>query len=257
MFGYQHLTNIFLLFLIFSEKMKMKKYRCLLVDDEPPAIELLEKYISMVDQLEVAGTSHSAVKAFDLLRTQAIDLLFLDIRMPVLNGLDFLKTLQNPPAVILTTAYREYALDGYDLDIVDYLLKPIAFDRFLKAIDRYQNRFSNEVIEMNTSSSPPSHIFFNVNRTHHKVVLDEILYIESLKDYVRIHTTNDRLVVKGNIGSILKRLPLDRFVRIHRSYAVAIARIEAYNQTEVKIGGKELPLGVSFKSEFLGRLKSI
>ncbi|MEM6644599.1 MAG: LytTR family DNA-binding domain-containing protein [Bacteroidota bacterium] len=227
----------------------MKKYRCLLVDDEPPAIELLEKYISMVDQLEVVGTSHSAVKAFDLLKKQAVDLLFLDIRMPVLNGLDFLKTLQHPPAVILTTAYREYALDGYDLDIVDYLLKPIAFDRFLKAIDRFQNRFAEETAKINEPST--THIFFNVNRTHHKVVLNDILYIESLKDYVRIHTINNRLVVKGNIGKILELLPSDQFVRIHRSYAVAIARIETYNQTEVKVSGKELPLGVSFRDGFL------
>ncbi|MEM8525936.1 MAG: LytTR family DNA-binding domain-containing protein [Bacteroidota bacterium] len=229
----------------------MKKYKCLLVDDEPPAIELLQKYMSMVEQLEVIGTSHSAVKAFDLLKTQDVDLLFLDIRMPALNGLDFLKTLQNPPAVILTTAYREYALDGYDLDIVDYLLKPIAFDRFLKAIDRFQNRFEAEVIEQKETSSVTPHIFFNVNRTHHKVVLNDILYVESLKDYVRIHTVKDRLVVKGNIGKILEQLPSEQFVRIHRSYAVAVARIEAYNQTEVKVGGKTLPLGVSFRGRFL------
>jgi len=233
----------------------MKKYQCLLVDDEPPAIELLKKYISMIDQLQVASTAHSAIKAFDLLKTQEFDLLFLDIRMPVLNGLDFLKTLQNPPAVILTTAYREYALDGYDLDIIDYLLKPISFDRFLKAIDRFRNRFTEAMTKTNEVSQSDSHLFFNVNRTHHKVLLDEILYIESLKDYVRIHTTKNRLVVKGNIGTILKRLPADRFVRVHRSYAVAIEHIEAYNQTEVRVGGRELLLGVSFKDAFLEAIK--
>jgi len=207
-----------------------------------------------VEQLEVAGTSHSAVKAFDLLKKQEVDLLFLDIRMPVLNGLDFLKTLQNPPAVILTTAYREYALDGYDLDIVDYMLKPISFDRFLKAIDRFQNRFNNESLLASSSSNSPSHIFFNVNRTNHKVVLDEILYIESLKDYVRIHTTEERLVVKGNLGSIMSQLTDSQFIRIHRSFAVSLFYIKSYNQSEIEINGKKLPIGMSYRDNLMKRL---
>lgn len=225
-----------------------------MVDDEPPAIELLQKYVSMIEQLEIVGTSNSAVKAFDMLKEQSIDLIFLDIQMPVLNGIDFIKTLQNPPAIILTTAYREYALDGYDLDIVDYLLKPIAFDRFLKAVDRYRNRAKPHIDPSSSSPNIPSHIFCNVNRTRHKVMLDDILYIESLKDYVRIHTRESKLVVKGNIGTFMKRLPTEEFVRIHRSFAVALQHIQSYNQSEVAVQGTTLSIGRSYQEEFLGRM---
>ncbi|NRB52577.1 MAG: response regulator transcription factor [Saprospiraceae bacterium] len=232
----------------------MNPIRCLLVDDEPPAIELLEKYASMIEQLEVVGTSHSAVKAFDMVREQTIDLMFLDIRMPVLNGIDFIKTLKNPPSIILTTAYREYAIDGYDLDIIDYLLKPIAFDRFLKAVDRYRDRTTVKVIERGPSTEPEDFILCNVNRTKHKIWLKDILYIESLKDYVRFHTTKGRLVVKGNLGSFMKQLPANRFVRIHRSYAVALAQVGAYNQSEIRIEGTSLPIGKSYRNELLAKI---
>ena len=233
----------------------MTKIRCLLIDDEPPAIALLEKYTSMIDQLEVVGTSHSAIKAFDMLKDKEVDLLFVDIRMPVLNGIDFIKTLKNPPAIILTTAYREYAYDGYDLDIIDYLLKPIAFDRFLKAVDRYRARNATIVVpEKIKDSERADHIFFNVNRTHHKIVLSDILHIESLKDYVRIHTKTGKLVVKGNLGSTMKQLPEKDFVRIHRSYAVALKAIKVYSQTEVEVGGINLPIGLSWREGFLARM---
>ena len=233
----------------------MNKIKCLLVDDEPPAITLLEKYTGMIDQLEVVGTSYSAVRAFDMLKDKAIDLIFLDIQMPVLNGIDFIKTLKNPPAVILTTAYREYALDGYDLDIIDYLLKPIAFDRFLKAIDRYRNRIRSLPTTPPIVNKPIDHIFCNINRTRHKVILEDILFVESLKDYVRIHTKTDKLVVKGNIGSFLQRLPSDRFVRIHRSYVVALPFVQSFNQTKVTVKGQVLPIGVRYREEIFRRLE--
>ena len=237
----------------------MKSIKCFIVDDEPPAIHLLEKYAGMIDQLEVVGTSQSAVKAFDTLKSIDVDLMFLDIRMPVLNGLDFIKTLKNPPAIILTTAYREYALDGYDLDIIDYLLKPIAFDRFLKGVDRYRERnakapMTNQTIEYKLKDQA-DHLFFNVNKTHHKVVIDDILYLESLKDYVRIHTDHDKLVVKGNLGSTMKLLPSDKFMRIHRSFAVALSRISSFNQSEIVVEGIPIPIGKSYKHEIIHNLK--
>jgi len=233
----------------------MNPIKCLLVDDEPPAIELLEKYTSMIDQLEVVGTSHSAVKAFDMVREKAVDLIFLDIRMPVLNGIDFIKTLKNPPSIILTTAYREYAIDGYDLDIIDYLLKPIAFDRFLKAVDRYRDRTTTKVIGKGPySEESEEFILCNVNRTKHKIWLKDILYIESLKDYVRFHTTKGRLVVKGNLGSFMKQLPKVRFARIHRSYAVALAYVSAHNQSEVLVEGISLPIGKSYRDGLLRQI---
>lgn len=237
----------------------MNQIRCLLIDDEPPAIELLAKYTSMIDQLVVVGTSHSAVKAFDMLRDKEVDLLFLDIQMPVLNGIDFIKTLKNPPAIILTTAYREYALDGYDLDIIDYLLKPISFERFLKAVDRYRDRTLTTAVTKNIPANPsvldsPDFIFLNINKTHHKVILKDILYIESLKDYVRVHTKKERLVVKGNIGSFMKQIPSNQFIRIHRSYAIALAYVKSFNQSEVDIEGQKLPIGASFRAALMGKL---
>ncbi|MEM9545974.1 MAG: LytTR family DNA-binding domain-containing protein [Bacteroidota bacterium] len=230
----------------------MDKIRCLIVDDEPPAIDLLLNYSRMIEQIEVMGTSHSAVKAFDMLKDKEVDLLSLDIQMPVLNGIDFIKTLKNPPAIILTTAYREYALDSYNFDIIDYLLKPIAFDRFLKAVDRYRNRIAGAINSHKEESKQPDHFFLNVNKTHHKVYFKDIVYIESLKDYVRIHTTGDRLVVKGNLGSMMKKLPGQDFVRIHRSYAISLTHIKYYNQSEVDVNGQKLPIGVSYRGAFLG-----
>lgn len=234
----------------------MKKIRCILIDDEPPAIALLQKYAGMIETLEVLGTANSAVKAFDLLKEIEVDLIFLDIRMPVLNGLDFLKTLKNPPAVIITTAYREYALDGYDLDIVDYLLKPIAFDRFLKGVNRFIEKNTFQPAQTKSNETEKNNfLYFNVNKTHHKIYFDDITYLESLKDYVRIHTKKDKLVVKGNLGSILKQLPSAQFLRIHRSYAIPIDDIQSFNQSELHVHDIKLPIGVSYRKEVIEILK--
>lgn len=226
----------------------MTTIRCMIIDDEPPARELMQRYCDMTPQIEVVAVCTSAIEAFDRLRTITVDLLFLDIQMPVLTGIDFIKTLQQPPAVILTTAYREYALDGYDLDIIDYLLKPIAFDRFLKAVDRYQSRMGESAA---TSPQLPvdDHLYVSVNRTKHKVILSDILYIESLKDYYRIHFADDRLVVKGNIGSVEKDLPTEAFIRIHRSYIVRRDAITSFSPSQIRIGTVELPIGSSYRKE--------
>ncbi len=222
--------------------------QCLLVDDESPAIDLLKSHIKLLTNLEIVDSCYSAVEAFEVLKKKKVDLLFLDIEMPVLKGLDFLKTLQNPPKVIITTAYREYAIEGYDLDIVDYLLKPISFDRFVKAIDRFYERIPAVPNPSSVIQKEQNDTFFyvNVNKKHIKVVFDEILYIESLKDYVRIHTENQRIVVKSNIGKIEKQLPENLFLRTHRSYIVAIQKITAYTQKDVEIGDLEIPIGSSY-----------
>ncbi len=232
----------------------MNKIKCLIVDDEPPAVQLLKKYAEMVDQLEVVSTVNSAIDAFDFLKNKDLDLIFLDIQMPVLNGIDFIKSLKNPPAIIFTTAYREYALDGYELDVIDYLLKPIPFKRFLKAVDKYRNR-TKVITKERQSLEQDKYIYCNINRTQHKVILSEILYIESLKDYVRLHTSKGRLVVKGNIGSFMKQLPSSQFVRIHRSFAVAVEKINSYNHSEIEISGVKIPIGLSYKKRFLEELK--
>jgi len=220
--------------------------RCLLVDDESPAIDLLKNHIQLLNNLEIVASCYSAIEAFDILKNDTIDLLFLDIEMPVLKGLDFLRTLQNPPKVIITTAYREYAIEGYDLDIVDYLLKPISFDRFVKAVDRYYERTQVITKSINKEKENDTFFYVNVNKKHIKIVFDDILYIESLKDYVRIHTKNQRMVVKSNIGKIEKQLPSNLFLRTHRSYIIAVNKVTAYTQRDIEIDDIEIPIGSSY-----------
>ncbi|CAL2092974.1 LytTR family DNA-binding domain-containing protein [Tenacibaculum sp. 190524A02b] len=228
--------------------------RCLLVDDESPAIDLLKNHIQLVTNLEIVASCYSAVEAFEILKKEKIDLLFLDIEMPVLKGLDFLKALQNPPKVIITTAYREYAIEGYDLDIVDYLLKPISFNRFVKAIDRYYER--THVSFSKDDDSITTFFYVNVNKKQIKVIFKEILYIESLKDYVRIHTSDKKIVVKSNIGKIEGLLPSNLFLRTHRSYIIALDKITAYTQKDVEIGTIEIPIGSSYLTKVTSLLSN-
>ena len=191
----------------------------------------------------------------EYLHAHTVDLIFLDLNMPKLKGFDFLRTLSTPPKIIVTTAYQEHALEGYELNVVDYLLKPFNFERFLKAVDRYRERMTvAPIVQQKTDMDMPDHIFFNVNRMRHKVMLNDILYLESLKDYVRIHTSKNRLVVKGNLGTIIKQLPDSQFIRIHRSFAVALSFINAYSQNEVSIDENKLPIGVSYREAFLKRM---
>ncbi|WP_109437334.1 LytTR family DNA-binding domain-containing protein [Aquimarina sp. AU119] len=228
--------------------------RCLLVDDESPAIDLLKNHIKMLTDLEIVASCYSAVEAFEVIKKEKIDLLFLDIEMPVLKGLDFLKAVKNPPKVIITTAYREYAIQGYDLDIVDYLLKPISFDRFVKAVDRYYERTQSPILTITQEESKDAFFYVNVNKKHIKIIFEDILYIESLKDYVKIHTVHQKLVVKSNIGKIETQLPSTLFLRTHRSYIVAINRITAYTQKDIEIGEIEIPVGSSYSSKVFSLL---
>jgi len=226
----------------------MTKIKCLLVDDEIPAIQILEKYISMIDQLTVVASCNNALEAFDVLKEQKVDLLFIDINMPVISGIDFVKALKNPPTIIFTTAYREYAIESYELDVLDYLLKPFGFDRFLKSVDKYRSR--NEV-KTDNKSLVEDYVFFKVNRSNHKVLFSEILYLESLKDYTQIHTKTGKLTVRGNLRTCMQKLPKSDFVRVHRSFTVAISQIASYNQSEILINEVRLPLGLAYREDFL------
>lgn len=225
----------------------MKKLRCLIVEDEPIAAEVLQDYISQVPYLQLAGICADAIYALEALQQQPIDVIFLDIHLPKLKGLDFIKTLKNAPQIILTTAYHQYALQGYELDVVDYLLKPIDFSRFLKAV--------NKLKVEETKQGPPSvpmetqrpFTFFTVNKQKVKVFFDEILYIESLKEYVRIHTPTRQLVTLFQMGEMEQLLPAGDFLRIHRSYLIARAKVEAYSASEIVVNGKALPIGRSYK----------
>ena len=235
------------------------KTRCLIVDDEPLAIQLLQSHVEQVPNLELVTTCDNALEAFEVLKRESIDLLFLDIQMPMLTGVEFLKSLANPPKVIFTTAYRDYAMEGYELNIVDYLLKPITFERFFKAINKYF-----EVTQAATptmpiparSAEPPvnDHLFINVNKKYHKVRFADILYIESIKDYLRIYTDAEPLTTKEKIGEFIEKLP-GQFIRVHRSFIVNKDKVTAFTATDVEIGRTEIPIGGNYKMQVIEALK--
>lgn len=223
------------------------KIKCLLVDDEPLAISLLQNHISKLDYFEVVGTCPNALKAAEVLRTTAVDLLFLDIKMPQITGIDFLKTLKNPPAVIFTTAYREYALESYELDIIDYLLKPITFDRFFKATDRYL-RISAPVNSKVITPLQEDFIYIKNGPKFNKINVESILYIESVKDYIVIHQKeNVKLTAKYKISDIEIELQDKNFLRIHRSFIINLKNITAFTAYDVEFGNIEIPIGASYK----------
>ena len=232
--------------------------KCLIIDDEPLAIMLIEKHISQLPQLEIVASCQNALEAFEILKKEPIDLLFLDIQMPVLTGLEFAKSLQHPPSIIFTTAYREYALESYELNVVDYLLKPITFTRFFKAINKFLNSRQQEttpVVQAPTAiSAEPAYIYVNANKKHIKVLFQDILYVESIKDYVRIHTTDQRITTKDKISEFEQKIP-DYFLRIHRSFIVNKRKLTAFTAHDVEIGETEIPIGVSYKKGVFEVLK--
>ena len=234
------------------------KARCIIVDDEPIAREILEAYVSKIEGLELVRTCQNAFEALTLLQQQDIDLLFLDIQMPGLSGLELMKSLRYRPKVIFTTAFREYAVESYELDVLDYLLKPIPFERFLTAVNKYFQQVNNEGTNAAVSSSQANEDYFylSVDKRMVKVMVKDILYIESQRDSIRIKTLQDELLVHRNISFAEQKLSSDQFIRIHRSFIVSISKIEAYNTTVVVVGGKELPIGRNYKNEVAKVLKS-
>ena len=232
--------------------MSERKIVCLAVDDEPPALEVLKKYIASVHSLELAGICVDAVDALNILQKQPVDLLFLDIQMPQILGTDFIRTLRNPPRVIFTTAFRKYAVEGFELDAVDYLLKPISFDRFLKAVNKVMQTSLKDATEIDNSSNKigeAGHINFRSDRKMIKVALNDILYIESIKDYIKVITATGTVITKQSISSVEEMLPKEKFVRIHRSYIVSVSKIESYNHELVWIAKQELPISRMYRHE--------
>jgi DNA-binding LytR/AlgR family response regulator len=228
--------------------------QCLLIDDEPPALEILQSHISNINGLEVAASCKNAVEAFDVLHEKHIDLLFLDIKMPKLIGTDFLKSLASPPRVIFVTAYREYALDSYDLDAVDYLVKPVTFERFLKAVFKVKRLMGHEVAPVITEykKNPEAFVYVRVNKSMQKVFVNEIIYIESCKDYVKIFlTSSQNFIARQSISSMENMLSVHSFLRVHRSFLISLEKMTGYNNNDVMIGGKEIPIGRLYKQQVM------
>lgn len=229
-----------------------KKISCLAVDDEPPALDVIRKYISSVQSLELVGTCSDAVEALNFIRQHPVDLIFLDIQMPQILGTDFLRTLKKPPKVIFTTAFRKFAVEGFELDAVDYLLKPISFERFLKAVNKVMDASLNGTLSVDIE--PPktnidTFIYLRSDRKMIKVALSDILYIESIKDYIKVVATSGTVITKQSISTIEETLPKEMFIRIHRSYIVALNKVESYSNELVWVGKAELPISRMYRHE--------
>jgi len=239
----------------------MTKLKCIAVDDEPLALDIIEDYVSKIPFLELVKRTENAIEALQLVQAGGIDLVFLDIQMPELTGIQFLKIANNKASYILTTAYSQYALESYDLNVSDYLLKPIAFDRFYKAVEKVhnQNKLAEPVaVAPPTPVSAPFSAGNNVQdfifvKTEHKIQkiqLDDILYIEGLKDYISIFTKAERVITLQNMKKMEETLPKGQFVRVHKSYIISLDKIESIERSRISINGKMIPIGDTYRDEF-------
>ena len=223
------------------------KIKCIIIDDEPLAIKVIETHLKEMPEMELVATFNSPIDALPLMTDDSIDVLFLDINMPKMNGLEFLRTLTNKPHVIITTAYREFAVDSFDLDVLDYLVKPIPFGRFLKTINKLSGRIQLErrgTDDVNLQEEP--FIFLKVDKKMMKIKLNDILFVESLKDYIKIMTTLGDYLVHKSMTSISEELPESNFIRIHRSFAIAINKIEFVEGNSVMIAKRRIPIGRNY-----------
>ena len=217
----------------------------LIVDDEELARRLIKNHLIQLDDFELVASCSSAIEASKILQENAIDLIFLDIEMPVLKGIDFYKNLLHKPKVIFTTAYRDYAIDGFELNAVDYILKPITFQRFFNAIEKFR-ALQKRVLRMSSLEKKETVVDMRKDRKQVKVNFEDILYIESLKDYIKIHSPNKQHITKTSISSFLEKLD-DRFIRIHRSYIINTNKITAYTKNDIEIGRIEIPIGENYR----------
>lgn len=227
------------------------KLKCLIVDDEPIARKGLEEYVNEISFLQLVHSCESALKATDFLKTQPVDLILLDIQMPNISGIEFLRTLENPPMVVFTTAYSDYALEGYSLDVIDYLLKPISFDRFLKAV---QKAHDYHLLKQPTKEIESDYFFIKVNHQFEKVNYNEVLYLEAMQNYCIVHTLNRKLITYHTLSGLEKQLPATQFLKVHKSFIVAIEKISALDSNELKIGSASIPISRSLKDEVMKKV---
>ncbi|HCT31235.1 MAG TPA: DNA-binding response regulator [Bacteroidales bacterium] len=228
------------------------KVNCIIVDDEPASREILEKYVADCPSLNLVGICKNAFEASEVISNNNVQLIFLDINMPKLSGIKFYKSLTNPPFVIFTTAYPEFAVEGFEVNAIDYLLKPFPFERFLKAV--------NKAIDILKSKSNNEHadeyILFKSDKKIHRVDINEIYYLEAVGDYVKVFFNEKSIMVHDTFQNLLNQLPNNLFVRIHKSHAIAIKRIDTIEGNMVKINGKSIPIGQTYRTEFMSLIKS-
>lgn len=225
------------------------KIKCVITDDEPVARKGLQGYMEKIDFLELTGVCENAIALNSLLHTEQVDLVFLDIEMPQLSGTDFLKSLTNPPLVIFTTAYERYAIEGFELDVLDYLLKPISFERFLKAVNK-----ARQLLESREPGKIGDHIFVKVDHKLEKILIDEILFAEAMENYVAIYTAQQKMVTLATLKSLIEKLPVQRFIQPHKSYLVAIDKINSIEGNLIHIGKYQVPVSKYQKEEVMQKV---
>lgn len=235
-----------------------KIINCIIVDDEPMAREILETHLAKVDFVEVVKTCKNAIEAFNIVSSEQVDLIFLDINMPEISGLSFAKSINKNIKIIFTTAYREYAVDGFDLQAVDYLLKPISFERLLQAIHKFRDENSTIKVESATNVQETNEfIFVRSDRKMVKINFNEINYIESLSDYIKIYLSNTTIITRETISNIEAKLPSGNFLRTHRSFIVSISKINSFTNEFLEVNNKAIPISRTYKSEVLNKLENI
>lgn len=234
------------------------KIRCLLIDDEPPALQVLQSHIAQISGLETVGLCSNAVEAIDVLHRKTVDVMFLDIKMPKIIGTEFLRSLSHPPRVIFVTAYRDYAVEGFELDAVDYLVKPVSFERFLKAIDRLQRNAGPPPLteQKQYKPNPDAFVYLKIDKDMKKVFLNDIEYIESRKDYVKVFLTGGKsFLVKQSITAMENLLSEHKFMRVHRSYMISLLKISGYNAFSIQVAKNDIPIGRLYKQLVMERLQ--
>ncbi|MEO8762836.1 MAG: LytTR family DNA-binding domain-containing protein [Ginsengibacter sp.] len=230
-----------------------KYFTCLIVDDEPLAIDVIENYLGRLDSIE-SRRCENAIEALRMLKDETFDLIFLDIEMPLLSGFDLLGAVKNPPPVIITTAYRDYAVEGFEFEVLDYLVKPISFPRFMKAFERAAKYAPAEKTAGSKMPDENEHLFLKVDRKFVKVLISDILYIESLKDYIRVTTKSTSLISYQSLTAITEKLPPDKFMRIHRSFTIAIDKVNVIEGNCAEIQGKLIPISRENRQDVLKRI---
>lgn len=229
-------------------------FKCIIVDDEPPATRILENYIGKVNFLEKVGVFNDSLKALEFLNTQSVDVIFLDIQMPQLTGLQLSRIISKNIKIIFTTAYPDFALEGFELNAVDYLLKPISFERFYQAVSKLN---SEPKIVVSNQNNLPDFLFVKTDGKNkfQKIFLSDILYVESLQNYVCIHTEKQQIITHSSLKNVIEYLPENEFIQTHKSYVVSLKHIESTDNFSVFVNGKELPIGATFKDAFFDKIE--
>lgn len=233
----------------------MQDLNCLIVEDEPLAAKIIEDYVSQMPGLKLKGICGDVISAGEKLRTEKIDIIFLDINLPKINGLEFAKSINNKYSIIITTAYHQYALEGFNLNVTDYLLKPIEFSRFVQAVNKAYVQHSPKENVVSKEVTERKFHFFVADKKRHKIFFDEILYVESLKDYVKVHTIERSVVTKFQIGEMEELLKDQNFFRIHKSFIINLDHLRAFNANEVEVGKINLPIGRTYAELFKKKME--